>query len=79
MCYSLLIKGGGLEEKPRFEAKVLAQRLTTSIATRVAMLTIFLVAFIPLLELPVFPRQDQSMAVWARNLEEAYATGPNTC
>ncbi|CAK8989755.1 unnamed protein product, partial [Durusdinium trenchii] len=79
MCYSLLIKEGGLDsEKPRFEAKVLAQRLTTSIATRVAMLTIFLVMLLPLLELPVFPRADQSMDLWARNLEEAYATSNET-
>eukprot|EP00438_Fugacium_kawagutii_P013327 Skav213526 [mRNA] locus=scaffold1184:29813:35027:- [translate_table: standard] len=36
MCYSLLIRGteGSPDDgKPRFEAKVLAQRLTTSIAT----------------------------------------------
>jgi len=76
MCYSLLIRGPegpSDSEKPRFEAKNLAQKLTTSIATRVAMLTIFLVAFIPLLDLPIYPRQDQSMELWARNLEEAFA------
>jgi len=77
LCCSLIMRYGGTRpdaEKPQFEAKVLAQRLMSSIATRVAMLTIFLISVVPLLELPNFPREDQSMVLWARNLEEAFAT-----
>eukprot|EP00930_Biecheleria_cincta_P028702 TRINITY_DN20019_c0_g1_i1.p1 TRINITY_DN20019_c0_g1~~TRINITY_DN20019_c0_g1_i1.p1 ORF type:complete len:558 (+),score=82.87 TRINITY_DN20019_c0_g1_i1:218-1891(+) len=53
-------------------AQLLAHRLTSTIATRVSMVTILMVVFVPLLEMPLFPTSDKSLELWADNLERAY-------
>lgn len=53
-------------------AQLLAHRLTLTIATRVAMMTILMVVTLPLLEMPLFPRADKSLDLWPDDLELAY-------
>jgi len=54
------------------EAHLLAHRLTSTIATRVSLVTILMVVFLPLIEMPLFPTSDKSLELWADDLERAY-------
>jgi len=59
------------------DAHALKNRLTTSLSTKVAMLTLALVIGIPILRAWNYPTEDLSMSTWTRTLEMDYARAYN--
>lgn len=57
---------------PEYDARVLKARLSQSLSTKVAMLTVVLVMGVPLFQLGRYPEEDFSMEAWGRTLELTY-------
>merc|ERR1719440_1377760 len=60
------------KSKKRGVAVVISNQLASSVATRVACLTILLVMIIPLFDIMSFPQKDYSLQTWVSRLSVAY-------
>jgi hypothetical protein len=62
------------DSAPEYDARVLKARLSTSLSTKVAMLTVALVMGVPMFQIGRYPESDFSLEGWAHMLELSYET-----
>lgn len=75
-CAGYFMNTRGKEDvsKKTMSAKMLSQRLMTTLSSKVAMVTVLLVVIVPCFQIGVYPEADYSMRAWVERLEEDYST-----
>lgn len=74
-CFSFVMRHRQQDRDPKmpeYDARVLKDRLSTALSTRVSLLTVALVVGVPLFNIGRYPEDDFSTRSWGRSLENVY-------